>query len=160
MKTTPTQRYWQDVEEGDVLPPLVMQTSLKQTIEHVGADRDFMAGHYNPAYARPQGQPDIYFNALFHQSMVDRVTSDWAGPACFVTRKKTAVRGSIHAGDHLRGEGCVTRRYVDEHGRYCLDLEITLSVAKRVCCDASAPWCFPSLQVPPPFAFLAEQAGH
>lgn len=143
MTTEAPQRYWQDIEEGEVLPPLIMQTDLKQAIAHVASGRDFMGGHYDPTYAREQGQPDIYFNTFFYQSLVDRLALDWAGPDCFLARRKISMRASIYAGDLVKAEGRVTRRYVNDHGKHAVELEVTLGVGGRLCCNANATLYIP-----------------
>jgi fatty-acyl-CoA synthase len=134
---------WDEVQVDQTVSTLLMHTTLQQAILHVGAGRDYMRGHHDAAYAREQGQKDIYFNTLFHQSLVDRVMTDWAGPASFIARRKIMMRGSIHPGDRVIGSGSVVNRYVDEQGRHCVDLEIGLSVAGNICCQAEGSIVLP-----------------
>jgi len=79
---------------------------------------------------------------LFHQSMVDRVMTDWAGPRGFIARRKLSMKGAIHPGDTLTGKAQVTRRY-EADGKHRLDLNITLSTQSHICATAEATLILP-----------------
>lgn len=134
---------WDDVLEGEILPAVTLDVTYRHLIHHVGAGRDYMPGHHDPAYARAQGVEGIFANTLFHQSFVDRVMTDWAGPAAFIARRKVAMRGPIQAGDALVGEGKVVGLRRGVEGRGAVDLDITLRNQKGVCCVASGTLLLP-----------------
>jgi acyl dehydratase len=135
--------YWNDVREGDPLPAFRTATSYRQAVMHVGAGRDYMLDHYDSEYVHANGHPTVYFNTLFHQSMVDRTIIGWAGPHCFLVRRKIAMRGPIYAGDEVQGVARVTRVFTDECGRGRVDLSVTLSTPRGVCCDGDASIALP-----------------
>ena len=137
------QLFWEDVIEGQRFSLPLMQVSYRHVINHVGAGRDYMRGHHEQAYAHAQQQKDIYMNTMFHQSMVDRVMTDWAGPRSFIARRKIAMRGSICPGDALRGEAEVTKRHVDEQGRHRVDLSIALITQAGTVCAAEGSLVLP-----------------
>lgn len=138
------QLFWEDVAEGYRFSVPLMHVSYRHLINHVGAGRDYMRGHHDPTYAHEQGQRDIYPNTLFHQSMVDRVMTDWAGPRSFIARRKIAMRGSIYPGDDLRGEAEVVKRHVDAHGRHRVELRIALVTQAALVCEAEGSLALPS----------------
>ncbi len=128
--------FWEDATVGTVLPAVEMPISYRHLIHHVGAGRDYMRGHHDPAFAREQGKPDIYLNTLFHQSFVDRVMTDWAGGRAFIKRRKIAMRESIYPGDLLSGSGQVSAVYEDDGARGLVDVEIELRTHNGLCCAA------------------------
>jgi acyl dehydratase len=135
--------FWDDIAEGQSLPVLTVNVTYKMAIMHVAAGWDYMPGHHEPDYAKAQGQETIFLNTLFHQSMVDRVMTDWAGPRGFITRRKLSMKGAIYPGDVLTGEAKVTRHYVAE-GKHLLDLEIRLSTQSCLCATADATLMLPA----------------
>jgi acyl dehydratase len=134
--------FWDDITEGEALPVLSVNVTYKMAIMHVAAGWDYMPGHHEPDYAKSQGQETIFLNTLFHQSMVDRVMTDWAGPRGFVARRKLSMKGTIYPGDILTGEAKVTRRYAAD-GKHFLDLDIRLSNQTHLCATAEATLILP-----------------
>lgn len=136
-----TQRYWEDVEEGDELPRVEDLITYRRVIMNPATTWDYFPGHHDPEYARSQGQPTIYVNTMHFLGFVDRLATDWAGPRTFIARRKVSMRQSIFAGDTMVGEGRVTRRYTDDSTgrvRHLVDLEMTVSNQHgEVCCPAS-----------------------
>lgn len=137
------QIYWNDVEAGSTLPVVAMEVTYKICILHVGAGWDYMPGHHNPDYARAQGQPTVFVNTLFHQSFVDRVVTDWAGPLTFINRRKIAMKGSICAGDHIEGHGVVKRVYRSDDGEGRIDFDIVVKNQTMDCCIAECTATLP-----------------
>lgn len=138
------QRYWEDVREGESLPPIVLEISYKRVIMNTATGRDYMRGHHDPEFARQQGVRTIYMNTFFHQAFVDRIMTDWAGPAAFIARRKIAMRASICAGDTVIGEGRVARRRTDAQGRPLVDLAITIRNEREICCVAEGTLLMPT----------------
>ena len=122
----PQQVYWDDVTDGMELPVMTVNVTYKMAILHVAGGWDYMPGHHEPAYAERQGVRNIFLNTLFHQSMVDRTVTDWAGPSTFLMRRKIAMRGQIYPDDVIQGLGRVTRvwRGPDGDGRVDIDVVI------------------------------------
>jgi len=135
--------YFEDVVEGTTLPELRITTSYRQAVMHVGAGRDYMLDHYDRDHVRSNGHPTVYFNTLFHQSMVDRTIIGWAGPHAFFVRRRIVMRGPIYAGDEVMGRACVLRVYKDESSRSRVDLSATLSTPRGVCCESEASIALP-----------------
>lgn len=74
-----TQRYWDDVREGDELEPLHFPLTIYRLIMAAAGNRDFNAIHHNSDYARRSGAPDMYANTLFLQGMWERSVRDYIG---------------------------------------------------------------------------------
>jgi len=103
------------VEEGVDLPSYDYPLSYRRIIHNVAATRDFFPGHYDPMYARSQGNRSIFLNTMTFQGLIDRLALDWAGPAWRVTERTISMEGSAIAGDNLTVRGSVTD--VDRDGR-------------------------------------------
>jgi acyl dehydratase len=126
-----------DVQVGEALPPLVEEITYRRVVMSPGATWDYFPGHFDPDYARSQGQPTIYANSLHLFGLVDRAATDWAGPAAFVVRRKVRLQQSMYAGDTVTVTGAVTGKHDDglvdlaiavtnQHGQPCCTAEVTL----------------------------------
>jgi acyl dehydratase len=118
--------HWEEVAEGASIPPLVDEISYRRVIMNPGATGDYFPGHYDPDYARRQGQPTIYANSLHVFGMLDRALSDWAGPRSFLVRRNVRLESSMYAGDAVTVAGVVAgkRHEGDEH---LVDLDLTMT---------------------------------
>ena len=130
-----TFKYWSEVSEGDALTQVTMNVPFERVILDAAATQDYFPGHHNPAYARHQGQKEIYLNTMAIEGFLDRVATDWAGPHTFIRKRQMQMRSSIYAGDTIRGEGTVEKCYEDD-GRHLLDVRINISTDSGLCVPA------------------------
>jgi acyl dehydratase len=124
-----SQRRWEEVRAGDRLAHVEDPITYRRVIMNSAASWDYFPGHHDPEYARSQGLPTIYVNTLHFLGFIDRLATDWAGPAAFVVRRKVSLQRSLFAGDTMVGDGRVVRRYVEEvagRTRHLVELEITV----------------------------------
>ena len=98
------QVYWEDAQAGFKLPAVHMDITFRKCVLHVAAGWDYMPGHHDPEYARSQGTRTAFLNTLFHQSFVDRIVTDWAGPRTFINRRKIAMKEKDAAAKGAVGE--------------------------------------------------------
>ena len=75
------------------LPEVVDHISYQRVVENAGATWDYFPGHFDPEYARRQGNPTIYVNTMHLAGFADRVATDWAGPSSRVVRRSLAADG-------------------------------------------------------------------
>src|SRR5207244_5060521 len=104
---TTTLRY-DDVQEGDELPPLDVHLSRTLIVATAIASRDYQDVHHDPELARQRGSKDVFMNILTTNGYVGRFVTDWAGPDAVL--KKVAIRlgASNYPGDTMRMTGQVT----------------------------------------------------
>lgn len=131
-----TLKYWNEISEGDGVTTITMDVPFERVILDAAATQDYFPGHHNPAYARHQGQKEIYLNTMAIEGFIDRVVTDWAGPHTFIRKRQMQMRSSIYAGDTLRGEGSVEKCYEDE-GRNLVDVRINISTDSGLCVPAA-----------------------
>ena len=73
------QRHWEDVQEGDELPPVAFPLSVYRLVVEAGANRDFNSIHHNSEFARASGAPEMYANTGFLLGMWERALREFIG---------------------------------------------------------------------------------
>jgi acyl dehydratase len=73
------QRHWDDVAEGDELPPVEFPLTVYRLVVACGSNRDFNAIHHNSEFARASGAPEMYANTTFLLGMWERAVREYIG---------------------------------------------------------------------------------
>ena len=118
------QRYFEEISEGDHVPPVALNLTTARLVVEAGANLDFSPLHHNSAVARAWGAPAMFANSVFIQGWWERTVREYIGLA-----------GRIHKLGPLRmrvfntvGETVVTRGLVKrawhERGAGYLELEM------------------------------------
>ncbi len=124
---TCTRVLWEDVAEGQELPPISLDMTIKRCIIAVAATRDFYDIHHNQEFARASGVKDIFVNTMFNQGLAGRFMTDWTGPEGEIRRLGIAMRESTYPGDTVTVNGKVVKKYVNESGDHLVDLDVVIS---------------------------------
>ena len=98
---------WAELQVGTVLPSVTLEVTEQTVILVPVSTWDLFPGHHSPAYARSQGQPDMYLNTIALQGFVDRAITDHLGPDAWVRRRKIAMVDSVYPGDEIRGTATI-----------------------------------------------------
>ncbi|HET9137931.1 MaoC family dehydratase [Actinophytocola sp.] len=70
---------------GDELPPLQVRLSRADLVRYAGASLDFNPIHWNEAYAREVGLPDVIAHGMLTMALAGRLVTAWTGdPAAIV----------------------------------------------------------------------------
>jgi len=118
---------YEDVNEGDELPPLTMPITFTRCVYLASATRDFSPQHSNRDYARERSKTkDVFVNTPFNLGMISRFLTDWAGPRSMVRRIQMAMRDNVCAGDDMILTGRVTKKYLVD-GEPRVDVEVTIA---------------------------------
>jgi acyl dehydratase len=118
------QRYWEDVNEGDAIPPVVYHMTVFRLVVEAGANRDFNQIHHNTPATQASGAPDMYANNVFIQAMWERAVREYIGLAGRF--KKTGpfrMRIFNTVGESVVTKGTVKRKWT-EQGEHLVELEI------------------------------------
>lgn len=105
-------------------PPIIDVITARRVIQNPGATGDYFPGHWDPDYAKRQGQRAIYANSLHIFGLLDRAVTEWSGPGSFLVRRNVRLVSSMYAGDTVTVSGTVTGERDD--GRL-VDLDLTLT---------------------------------
>ena len=118
---------YEDVSEGDELPPLTMPITFTRCVYLASATRDFSPQHSNRDYARERSKTkDVFVNTPFNLGMISRFLTDWAGPRSTVRRIQMAMRDNVCAGDDMILTGRVVKKYLQD-GEPRVDVQVTIS---------------------------------
>lgn len=64
---------------GDELPALEVRITRDQLVRYAGAALDFNPIHWNEAFAKEVGLPDVIAHGMLTMAVAGRVVSDWLG---------------------------------------------------------------------------------
>jgi len=107
------------------IPPIVDEITARRVVQNPGATGDYFPGHWDPDYARRQGQRAIYANSLHIFGLLDRAVTEWAGADCFLVRRNVRLVSSMYAGDTVTVSGAVVRTHEDNSQLVDVDLTLT-----------------------------------
>lgn len=148
-------RFWEDVEEGEELPPLVkgplgitdmiswcigcsplklkaLGSALRDYKRHpawafrdrrTGALEPTFAVHYNIEAAKDAGVPYPYDVGAQRQQWLIQSLTNWIGDEGWIKRCFAEYRRFVYLSDVVWLKGRVTKKYIDEAGEHCLDIE-------------------------------------
>jgi acyl dehydratase len=118
------QRYYEDVQEGDSVPPVVTNITVQRLVIEAGANRDFTPIHHNSQIAQSQAAPEMYANNIFIQGMWERAVREFIGMAGTI-KKVGPFRMRIFntVGESVVTKGTVKRRW-QEDGESFLELDM------------------------------------
>jgi len=134
---------WEDVEEGQELPQLLMPITFTRCVYLASATRDFSPQHSNREYAQDRSKTkDVFVNTPFNVGLVARFMTDWAGPKSTVRKVSVKMRQNVCAGDDMILTGKVTKKYVED-GDHRIDLDVMISTQ-----DGPATPCGGTLSLP------------
>jgi len=121
--------YWEDVEEGQELPPLIKRPTTRQLVQYAGASGDFYEIHYDKDYAQANGLPGVIIHGALKMAFLAQLVTDWMGEWGTLKKFSVQYRGMDVPGDTLTCKGRVTRKWT-ENGQHLVEAEIWLENGK------------------------------
>jgi acyl dehydratase len=88
-----------------------------------GAIEPVFAVHYNKAAAAMQGLPYCYDVGVQRSCLVSRYLTNWVGDDAWLRKLRVEYRSMVYLSDVLKFSGRVSRKYLDNDGEHCVDLE-------------------------------------
>jgi acyl dehydratase len=64
---------------GEELPPLTVDVTREQLVRYAGASLDFNPIHWNEAFAKEVGLPDVIAHGMLTMALGARLVTDWLG---------------------------------------------------------------------------------
>ena len=118
------QRYFEDVAEGDEVPPITFNMTVQRLVIEAGANRDFNPIHHNTRLAQAQGAPEMYANNTFILGWWERTAREYIGLGG-VIKKLGPFRLRIfnNVGEVVLCKGTVKRKW-QEGGENLVELEM------------------------------------
>lgn len=119
-----TSLFWDDVNEGDELPPVTVQLTVQRLVIAAGANRDFNAVHHDTYLTQKTGVREMYANNALVQAFWERSVREYIGVRGWIRKLGPfRMRAFNYAGDTLTTSGVVKRKY-REGGDALLELEL------------------------------------
>ena len=107
------QVYWEEIEVGSELPPLVKNPTTQQLVKWAGASGDFYQIHYDKDYALRNQLPGCIVHGALKGSWLGQLLGDWAGEKGRVVKYGCSYRSMDVPGDTLTCKGKVTKKYTE-----------------------------------------------
>lgn len=118
------QRYWEDVNEGGDVPSITIPITETRLYQQVSGSQDFYPVHHDREFARSGGHPDVFVNTGFMQSCFNHLLCDYAGDDGWLRKFRMEMRRMNRPGDIMTFKGRVVRKYVNDQGEKCVDLDV------------------------------------
>ncbi|HWO94199.1 MAG TPA: acyl dehydratase [Dehalococcoidia bacterium] len=116
-------RYFEDVEVGDEIGPVIENCSEVQLFFFSAATNNGHRIHYDLPYAKTEGHPTILVHGPLQTALMAKTVLDWAGPGARLVRIQLQNRGSAYPHEDLYFGGVVTDKR-QESGRALVDCDL------------------------------------
>ena len=134
------QLYWEDVEVGSEITPLLKVATTQMLVKWAGASGDFNPLHYDDAFAASQGVGRPIVHGQLKRAWLVQLVTDWVGERGTLNKLSCQFRATDHPrlmksmtepqeGETWWCKGKVTKRYV-EGGEHCVDCDIWVENGK------------------------------
>lgn len=123
------QVYYEDVQAGAEIPPLVKRPTTQQLVKYAGASGDFYQIHYDKDFAVAQGLPSVIVHGALKNAFLGQLITDWIGEGGTLKKLACQYRGMDMPGDVLTCRGRVTSKYVKD-GQHYVECEIWIENGK------------------------------
>ena len=107
--------YFEDVEVGVSLPPLVKDISLVTILKWGAAVNDYGPHHYDQQFANQMlGLRDVIAHGPLNAAFLAQLVTNWIGGTGMLTRHYTELRGNVFPGDKLTFQARVVNKYIKD----------------------------------------------
>lgn len=119
---------WEDVEEGQPLPPIRYELSMLRLVAYVRATGLYDYVHLDRDYAQAVGARDVFAATPHVAGLFSRLVTDWSGPEADLRSLSFSMRAQSCCNDDLLVTGKVGRKYRGSDGSFLVDL-VDLNIA-------------------------------
>jgi acyl dehydratase len=107
------QTFWEEIEVGSEITPLVKKPTPRQLVQWAGASGDFYEIHYNQDIALKNALPGIIVHGALKGAWLGQLLGDWVGEKGKVLKYNCSYRSMDVPGDTITCKGRVTKKYID-----------------------------------------------
>lgn len=116
--------YYEDVEVGTEVPPLVKHPTTRQLVKWAGASGDYYEIHYDKDFAQSQGGlPGLIVHGWLTASFLAQLVTDWMGEEATLKKFGCSYRGMHVPGEDITLKGKIAKKY-EQEGKFCVELEV------------------------------------
>lgn len=117
------QLYFEDIEIGSEITPLVKQPTTRQLVMWAGASGDYNPIHYDRDFAQSRGLPGVVVQGQLVGTFLGQMVTDWIGEQGVLKKLNCSYKGMNYPGETITCRGKVNRKYV-EGDKHCLECVI------------------------------------
>jgi len=121
--------FWEDIEEGQEIPPLVKKPTTQDLVKWAGASGDFYQIHYDKDYALNNRLPGVIVHGALKSAWLGQLLGAWVGSKGTIKKFGCSYRGMDVPGDTLTCKGKVTKKYI-QGKEHLVELEIWMENGK------------------------------
>lgn len=119
-----TQLFWEDVQEGQDVPPFSQKVGYMELNRFAGANDELVPIHMDPDYAKNVAKlPDVIVMGNLKLAYIANALTDWAGDDGWIERLFIEYRKMDVVNSTLSAKGKVTKKY-EQDGRRLVDLDV------------------------------------
>src|SRR3990170_4826962 len=116
------QLYWDDVQEGQEVPPFSRKVTYMELNRFAGANDEYVLIHMDPDYAKNVAKlPDVIIMGNLKLAYIANAIGDWAGDEGWLRKINIDYRKMDTVNTTITAKGKVTRKYQDG-GRHLVEL--------------------------------------
>ncbi len=136
-------RCFEDVAATEEITPLAKAPSNIALFRFSAATWNAHRIHYDQAYARSEGQPDVVVQGYMFGAYMAQMVQEWAGNQARLRRLTYSNRRPAYAGEALTCRGRVTQTR-EQDGEGLVDLEVWVENSRgEVCTPGTATVALP-----------------
>ena len=117
------QLYYEDVNVGSEITPLVKQPTTRQLVMWAGAVGDYLPIHYDKDFAQSRGLSGVIVHGQLVGAFLGQLMTDWIGEVGTLRKLSCSYKGMNYPGETLTGKGKVTKKYV-QNGEYYVECRL------------------------------------
>jgi len=117
------QIYFEDVEVGMEIPPLIKHPTSVQLVKFAGASEDFNPIHFDKDKALADGLPGTIVHGRLKNAFLIQLMTDWIGDEGMLRKIAIQHRGMDLPGHPIVCKGKATRKYI-EAGQHLIECEV------------------------------------
>lgn len=118
------QLHWEDVQEGQEIPPFSQPVTYMELNRFAGANDEYVLIHMDPDYAKNTAKlPDVIVMGNLKLAYIANALEDWAGEDGWIEKLAVDYRKMDVVHSTLSAKGKVTGKR-QENGKHLVDLEV------------------------------------
>ena len=139
------QLFWEDVEEGQEVPPFSRKVGYMELNRFAGANEELVPIHMDADYAKNVAKlPDVIIMGNLKLAYIANAITDWAGDDGWITKLAIDYRKMDMVNSTITAKGKVTKKY-QQDGKHLVDLDVWVeNKAGEVTTPGSAVLSLPS----------------
>lgn len=110
--------YFEDVEVGTEIKPLIKHPDTSQLVMWAGASGDYYPLHYDKDFAQSKGLPSVIVHGQLIYCFLGQFIMDWMGDQGILKKLSCSYRGMFFVNEDIICGGQVTRKYVEAGDHY------------------------------------------